>query len=49
MSVQYDFDGSGQPLQVGRYYQLRLYASEGDFLLSTSENIDGIIKVVSSQ
>ena len=57
ITLAYNDDGNGAPLEVGRYYQIRIYAlddvttvsadyPQGYKLLSVTENLNGIFKVV---
>ena len=56
ITLTYNDDGNGLDLEVGRYYQLRIYAMsdvsvsadypQGYKLLSVTENLNGIFKVV---
>ncbi len=53
-SIDFDADGSAQSaLQIGRYYQVRIYAAKDDKndprgykLVSATETLDGLFKVV---
>ena len=55
ITIDYDFDGTAStPLEVGHYYQLRIYASKNDVnapnglgfkLVSSTETLDGVFKV----
>ena len=57
LSASYNFDGTAisASLEVGRHYQLRVYAADADTsepkgyrLLSATETLDGIFRVSST-
>ena len=53
ITIDYDFDATASDvLEVGHYYQLRIYASKSDNtaplgfkLVSSTETLDGVFKV----